>query len=267
MGFAVIHIEKGTAGKAGGLGNHIDRTKNVPNANPAETKYNARVDLQNSSIDSIKWTKIKNELSLQTRINNRIKEGYKGQTAIRKDAVTHMNVVMTGSHKDMNKIISEKQLVKWADDNYKFACERFGKENIVEFAIHLDERTPHIHCVAVPITKDGRLSAKEVMGNREKMTDLQEKYAKAMQKYDLSRGIKGSKATHDSVQEYYARLNNVVNEPKTLDDYKTLSIQKQEEARVFQKQNAQLRGIVVEQDKILNPSKYKEQDQNRGLKR
>lgn len=34
MGFAVLHIEKGTAGKAGGLGNHIERTKNVPNADP-----------------------------------------------------------------------------------------------------------------------------------------------------------------------------------------------------------------------------------------
>lgn len=34
MGFAVLHIEKGTAGKAGGLGSHIDRTKKVLNADP-----------------------------------------------------------------------------------------------------------------------------------------------------------------------------------------------------------------------------------------
>ena len=34
MGFAVLHIEKGTAGKAGGLGSHIDRTKTVLNADP-----------------------------------------------------------------------------------------------------------------------------------------------------------------------------------------------------------------------------------------
>lgn len=267
MGFAVIHIEKGTAGKAGGLGSHIDRTKNVPNANPEETKYNARVDLQNSNSDSIKWTKEKNDLSLQTRIDNRINEGYKGQTAIRKDAVTHLNIVMSGSHKDMNRITADKKLVEWANDNYKFACERFGKDNIVEFSIHLDERTPHIHCVTVPLTQDGRLSAKEVMGNKEKMSDLQEKYGQAMQKYDLSRGVKGSKATHDSVQEYYARLNQVVTEPKTLEDYKNLSVQKQEEARHLQKQNAQLKGMVVEQDKKINPEKYKQQEQNRGLKR
>ena len=40
MGFAVLHIEKGTAGKAGGLGSHIDRTKNVPNADPALSEKN-----------------------------------------------------------------------------------------------------------------------------------------------------------------------------------------------------------------------------------
>lgn len=263
MGFAVIHIEKGTAGKAGGLGAHIDRSKNVPNADPEITPHNARIDLQNSNPDAVKWTKEKNEQSLQTRIDNRIKEGYTGKTAIRKDAVTHLNVVMSGSHNDMNRLTDSKELKQWADDNYKFACERFGQKNIVEFSIHLDERTPHIHCVAVPLTADGRLSAKEVMGNREKMTNLQEQYGKTMQKYDLNRGVKGSKATHDSVQEYYSRLNEVVKEPKTLDEYKTLTIQKQEQARHLQKQNAQLRGIVTEQDKKLNPERYKEQAQER----
>lgn len=267
MGFAVIHIEKGTAGKAGGLGSHIDRTRNVPNANPEISQYNARRDLEGRNQDGKNWTKEKSPTNLQTRINNRIKEGYKGQTAIRKDAVTHLNIVMSGTHSDMMRITEEKRLPEWADENYKFACERFGKDNIVEFALHLDERTPHIHCVVVPLTHDGRLSAKEVMGNREKMTDLQEQYGKAMQKFDLSRGIKGSKATHDSVQEYYARLNAVVKEPKTLEDYKTISVQKQEETRHLQKQNAQLRGMIEQQDRKLNPEKYKQQEQNRGLKR
>ena len=40
MGFAVLHIEKGTAGKAGGLGSHIDRTKKVLNADPKLSEKN-----------------------------------------------------------------------------------------------------------------------------------------------------------------------------------------------------------------------------------
>lgn len=60
MRFAVIHIKKGTAGKTGGLGSHIDRSKHVPNANPELSQYNARIDigLSNSQMALWKSTKI-----------------------------------------------------------------------------------------------------------------------------------------------------------------------------------------------------------------
>jgi hypothetical protein len=82
MGFAVIHMEKGTTGKASGLGSHIDRTKNVPNADPELTQYNARIDLNNSTPEQTKWTKEKNTDTLQSRIDKRIKEGYTGQYSV-----------------------------------------------------------------------------------------------------------------------------------------------------------------------------------------
>ena len=87
MGFAVLHIEKGTAGKAGGLGSHIDRTKNVPNADPAlsEKNFYVRTDFEKGLVYLTTNREIK---TLQERINGRIQEGYKGKTAIRKDAVT-----------------------------------------------------------------------------------------------------------------------------------------------------------------------------------
>jgi Plasmid recombination enzyme. len=322
MGFAVIHIEKGTAGKAGGLGNHIDRTKNVPNANPELEHYNARVDLERTGTQVVSWTKNKYSVNLQKRINDRIKKGYTGKTTIRKDAVTHLNIVMTGSHEDMKRISKEGKLREWADDNYRFACNRFGKENVVDFTVHMDERTPHIHCIVVPLTKDGRLSAKEIMGDRLKMTDLQEQYAKEMRKYDLQRGIKGSKATHDTVKEYYARINQRMIEvpykyvnielegiPKiekppligrdkwiqkqnkaiyegfdkvrltlvkelnkkaenTLKIAQDEKLKAQEMVSRLRKENAQLRGLVKEQDKVINPQKYvkqqNKQDRNKG---
>lgn len=93
------------------------------------------------------------------------------------------------------------------NENYRFVSERFGGRNVVDFTLHMDERTPHIHCVIVPLTKDGRLSAKEVMGDRRKLSELQDCYGKAMQsKFGLQRGFKGSTATHDSVREYYGRI-------------------------------------------------------------
>lgn len=211
MGFAVLHIEKGTAGKAGGLGNHIERTKNVPNADPklSEKNFYVRIDFMKNRIYA---TMERGTNTLQERIDARIKDGYKGKTTIRKDAVTHLNIVLSGSHDDMQRIAkSSDKLIEWALHNAKFIGEKFGFQNIVEFGVHLDERTPHIHCVVVPLTKDGRLSAKEVMGDRRKMSQLQEDYGNAMQKnFGLQRGIKGSTATHDSVREYYARISQCV---------------------------------------------------------
>lgn len=207
MGFAVLHIEKGTAGKAGGLGSHIDRTKKVLNADPKLSEKNLFYYLGENGKVYV-YDNFKNRRSLQERINRRIQEGYKGKTAIRKDAVTHLNVVLTGSHEEMTAIgENPERLTQWMNENYRFVSERFGGRNVVDFTLHMDERTPHIHCVVVPLTVDGRLSAKEVMGNRRKLSELQDCYGKVMQnKFGLQRGIKGSTATHDSVREYYGRI-------------------------------------------------------------
>lgn len=209
MGFAVLHIEKGTARKAVGLGNHIDRKINVSNADPKRIGMNYTIV---QSGDKMVWKHIKeiDKGSLQKRVDNRIKEDYTGKRAIRKDAVTHLNIVLTGSHEEMKNISNSRGLSTWLKDNYLFACNQYGHEDIVDFTLHMDERTPHIHCVVVPLTSDGRLSAKEVMGERNKMTKLQNDYGKAMEKNNLQRGIKGSKATHDSLKEFYGRVNNAL---------------------------------------------------------
>lgn len=210
MAFAVLHIEKGTTGKASGLGSHIDRTKRVLNADPllSEKNFFLRYDAMYNRIQFYRNGSERNELPLGERIQKRIEEGYKGKTAIRKDAVTHLNIILTGSHDRMQDIANDfEKLKNWAADNFRFVCNRYGHLNVVEFAVHMDERTPHIHCVVVPLTKDGRLSAKSVMGDRRAMSRLQDDYGKAMQeKYGLQRGIEGSTATHDSVREYYGRI-------------------------------------------------------------
>lgn len=318
MGFAVLHIEKGTAGKAGGLGNHIERTKNVPNADPklSEKNFYVRTDFDKGRIYPTMQREAK---PLQERINARIKDGYKGKTAIRKDAVTHLNIVLSGSHDDMQRIAkSSDKLIEWALQNAKFIGEKFGFHNIVEFGVHLDERTPHIHCVVVPLTKDGRLSAKEMMGDRRKMSQLQEDYGKAMQEsFGLQRGIKGSTATHDTVKEYYARINQRIMYPsitvdhlfnapkiptppligreswaerqnkaisdaffnlsdqyqtqvqkkasKAISDAYTNKLQTEERLDRLRKENAQLKGIIKEQDRKLNPEKYMTRTKDRGL--
>lgn len=102
------------------------------------------------------------EKSLPQAVKDRIKEGYKGEKALRKDAVRFQTHILTGSHEQMKDIFAdEKKKEQWIKASKEWMQERYGKENIVRFVLHVDERTPHIHAVTVPLTKDGRLSAKE----------------------------------------------------------------------------------------------------------
>lgn len=200
MGFAVYHMEKGGS-TSGGMGNHIDRTEGkehtYPHADPARKHLNIHFDIHEK----------KNKMPLHEAIEKRISEGYKGEKGIRKDAVKFLSHVLTGTHEDMKEIFSDKTKAKeWIQDNYKFLSKEFGKENIVRFTLHMDEKTPHLHAVTIPLTNDGRLSAKEIIGNKQAMKDFQTRYAAAMQKYGLERGIEATGIKHENAQSYYSRI-------------------------------------------------------------
>ena len=65
-----------------------------------------------------------------------------------------------------------------------------SKDTIISAVVHMDEKTPHMHLCFVPLTGDKRLCAKEIVGNRKKLTWWQDEFWKHMvKKYpDLERG-------------------------------------------------------------------------------
>ena len=78
--------------------------------------------------------------------------------------------------------MSDEELVKlYKDDIYPMLESEYGRENIVGAAIHLDESKPHLHIDVVPLTEDGRLSAKEVVGGKGKMHQNQSRWLEKMQ--------------------------------------------------------------------------------------
>ena len=68
-------------------------------------------------------------------------------------------------------------------------------ETIISAVVHMDEKTPHMHLSFVPLTEDGRLCAKEIVGNKKKLTQWQDRFWEHMvKKYsDLERGESASK--------------------------------------------------------------------------
>ena len=79
--------------------------------------------------------------------------------------------------------------------------------------VHLDEKSPHMHLCFVPLTEDKRLCAKEILGNKKKLTEWQDKYWEHMvKKYpDLERGESASETGRDHIPtrvfKQMARLN------------------------------------------------------------
>lgn len=204
MGFAVGRAEKGR-GSGGGLGDHIDRTKGkeytYPHANDSETHLNQNYPVPEG----------RDKMDLKDAISDRIAKGYNGKRKIRNDAVRYLKHVYTGSPEEMKKIFSDKKTAEaWVKANEKFISEEYGKENIVRLTLHLDEKTPHLHAITVPLTKDGRLSAKEIMGNKKDLSLRQDRYAAAMKGFGLDRGIKATGIKHEDAKAYYKRVDSTL---------------------------------------------------------
>lgn len=110
----------------------------------------------------------------------------------RKDAVVAVEVLLTASPEffdgldtDRRRLANHPEFKKWVVATEKWAKAEFGK-NLVDFVLHMDESTPHIHLLAVPLVQ-GRLCGKEFT-SREQMQSRQTSYAKAMAGFGLQRG-------------------------------------------------------------------------------
>lgn len=98
------------------------------------------------------------------------------------------------------------------NDNFFKDCLQFHEAHfghVISAVIHCDESTPHMHVISVPLTKDNRLSARDVIGNKAKMSKTQDTFFEQVGKgYGLERGIHmdgQEKKTHISAQEHELR--------------------------------------------------------------
>lgn len=209
MSYAVYHSEKGKI-SSGGIGHHIDRAEgkehSYRHADPDKKHLNQHISVTPLC-----------KIPLHQAIEKRISEGYKTKKAIRKDAVKYTTHILTGSHERMKEIEAEPgKLQKWIFANQSFISNEFGRDNIVRFVLHRDEKTAHIHAVTVNLTSDGRLSAKEIIGNRESMQTRQDRYAEAMKPFGLNRGLKSTGIKHEDAREYYGRINSAIEDGNSI---------------------------------------------------
>jgi Plasmid recombination enzyme len=127
-----------------------------------------------------------------------------------------------------------------------FLSQEFG-ESCVSAVLHLDETTPHIHAHFVPLHRGtqkhkqgGWLSWDDWFGGKIKMQRWQDTFAQYMQPIGLERGIKGSIAAHETIQEFYGRIDQDLGMVPDLEREFTLPVPELEEtAEEYHKRLAQ----------------------------
>ena len=112
------------------------------------------------------------------------------------------------------------EIEQWAKDVYDWCARRYGQENIIGFQVHLDESSPHIHALIVPVGQRSKSGRECVMWSakfgktryeygqilREMHTSL---YDEVGSKYGLERGdsIEGRNVSHLSKRDYIRKLS------------------------------------------------------------
>ena len=111
----------------------------------------------------------------------------------RKDSVRVVEVLFTASH-EFFEGKKKSEIREYFEEALRFMEKYQPKETIISAVVHVDEKTPHMHLSFVPLTEDGRICAKEIVGNKKKLIWWQDEFWKHMvQKYpDLERGESAS---------------------------------------------------------------------------
>ena len=118
----------------------------------------------------------------------------------RSDSVRVVEALVTASP-EFFKGKKKGEIKAYFQEALDFIREHQDPKTIISAVVHMDEKTPHMHLCFVPLTADKRLSAKEIVGNKKKLTQWQDRFWEHMvKKYpDLERGESASETGRDHI--------------------------------------------------------------------
>lgn len=260
--FCIMRTEKRKRTDLGGIQRENTRTA---------TEYNNRV-APGMNIFNVVLKESDNWLQ---DISNEIKAA--GAKA-RSNSVLALDTIYTASPQFFQERTNAEN-DKFFQDCLKFHNEHFG--HIISAVVHYDETTPHLHIISVPLTKDGRLSARDVIGNKAKMSKTQNAFFEQVGRgYGLERGIHmdgQEKKAHISAQEHELReikrqIARGQEELGAIEHSKKSARERAQEYRQttaeLQKQVEQLQEERNKQHKsllLLTEAKHKAQKEVKGL--
>ena len=197
--YAILRFAKYKGPEISGIEAHNERTKEKyasnPDIDPSRTHLNFHL--------------IKPERKYRAESERQIAEA---GCRTRSDSVRVVEALITATP-EFFKGKKRSELKEFFNEALELIKQNQAPETIISAVVHLDEKSPHMHLCFVPLTEDKRLCAKEILGNKKKLTQWQDKYWEhIVKKYpDLERGESASETGRDHIPtrvfKQMARLN------------------------------------------------------------
>ena len=119
---------------------------------------------------------------------------------VRKDSVRVVEALVTASP-EFFKDKTDREIKAYFEYALEFLKGKQNTQTFISAVVHMDEKTPHLHLCFVPLTADGRLSAKEIIGNRKNLVKWQDEFWQHMVKQypELERGESASQTGREHI--------------------------------------------------------------------
>ena len=119
---------------------------------------------------------------------------------VRKDSVRVVEALVTASP-EFFKDKTNREIRAYFEYALEFLKSKQNTQTFISAVVHMDEKTPHLHLCFVPLTADGRLSAKEIIGNRKSLVKWQDEFWQHMVKQypELERGESASQTGREHI--------------------------------------------------------------------
>ena len=190
MASVILRFSKQKGNPATKIEAHHERTKE-------EYKSNPDIDISKSH-NNIHL--IAPQMRYKAEVDKRIKES---GCRVRKDSTRFVDTLITASPEFFWDMTHDK-MVEYFQRAVDFIKSKIRPDMIFSAVVHLDEKTPHLHLCFVPLTEDNRLTAKEILGNRAKLSKWQDEFHEFMANFypDIERGTSATLTNRKHIPTY-----------------------------------------------------------------
>ena len=252
MSYAIVRNEKLTRAEVNGKGTHNDRK--------AKCHTNKDIDPTRTHLNYY----IKKNNYTYTKEFDKLRKEHNLAGHLRENSIIMCQMIFTSDQEFFDRI-GEEETKRYFDECYKFICnyKNLGEENITSAVVHLDEGTPHLHLMFVPVVhikdKDGsaieKICARDFWKGRDSYRKLQDAYFKHVKSkgFNLERGlyVEETNRKNLSVEEF----KKVTNYAKTKEILKTATLELPNTPEL-----QDIKKLVLNRDKIIEEQIIKPQN-------